>query len=149
MGVGCVSRESTLQTENCRIQIKTMRLLLCILLCFPPRRSDIIQKMGKKQRDPKLFSVRRKICMSIFLAAELKARNAWAAPQPFLRPEDPPVPSRRGWNNALQFLPLTGRRTGGREPVQHAQSEAAQATSNRWKASGTRSCHLVCHVYTL
>lgn len=69
--------------------------------------------------------------MAIFLVAELKVRNALAAPQPLLRLENHTVPSHHGWNNALKFLPLTGRRTGGREPFQHTQSEAVQATSNR------------------
>lgn len=55
--------------------------------------------------------------MSIFLVADLKVRNAVAAPQPFLRPENRRVPSHRGWNNAREFLPLTGRHTGGREPL--------------------------------
>lgn len=118
-----------------------MCLLRCILLCFPPVRSNIIPKKKKKEKNPKkptnpkLFSIWRKICTSIFLVAELKVRNALAAPQPLLRPENRTVPNHRGWHNALEFLPLTGRRTGGREPFKHTQSEAVQATSNRWKAS--------------
>lgn len=113
------------------------RVFYCVFL---PWGQTFKRKRGKKtqtteNQNTNLFSMWRKICTSILLVAELKVRNALASPQPFLRPENCTVPSNCSWNNALKFLPLTGRHTEGREPFKHTQSKAVQATSNRWKAA--------------
>lgn len=70
-----VNQQSTLQTENCRIQIIYMCLLLHILVCFPPVRSDIIQKKRKKKGEKHLFSIWRKILHVYFLSCRLESEK--------------------------------------------------------------------------
>lgn len=94
-----VTQESALQPRNCRYKLKVCSCS-CPLHCACLPSGHTLFKRRKKNKEKelktkRLCSIWRTICVPVFLVAELKARNASAAPQPFLRPENCRIPTIR------------------------------------------------------